>query len=104
MAQTQQYKTYFVEMAGRKIAWRAPSDAYTGIKDKLGVEEAGDSEQDLELDGAIRPPKVRVNTKAGKSYVRYCDGSKIEDVIVKGVLRGTTFKSSKITTVTAVKG
>lgn len=95
-------KTYYVEMASRKIAWIANDKAYDGIANDLGVKTASDTEQDLELEGSIRPPKIRINTKAGKSYTRYCDGSKLEDVIVKGTLRGKTFKSSKITTVSTI--
>lgn len=98
------YKTYYVTMAERKIAWRAPGDSYDVIADELGVKEASDTEKNLELDGAIRPPKVRVNLASGKSYTRYCDGSKLEDVTVAGTLRGTAFKGSKITTVTVVRG
>jgi hypothetical protein len=98
-------KIFFVEMANRKIAWRAPEDAYTSaIATDLGVKEASDSEQGIELDGSIRPPRVRINTDKSKSYTRYCDGSKLEDVVVKGTLRGKSYGGGKITTVTAVKG
>lgn len=88
-----------------KFAWRAPTSAYPDAVAKLlGVTKATEKETGLIYGmNNPRPVKVRINIKtkqgSSKSVLLFCDPSQIANVLIKGTLRGISFKSGTITTI-----
>jgi hypothetical protein len=104
MAKDSKTKLHKVKMGGYFYAFRAPKDAYKSIGSALGVLDAKDTDDNLAIGAAVRPPKVRLNLANGKAVIRYCDPNKIESVIVKGALNGKKYDGQNINSVRALNG
>lgn len=95
---------YKVKMGSFFFAFRAPADADKGLESGLGVIKAKDTDDNLALGSANKPPRVRVNLANGKSYLRFCDPGKLESLITKGTLNGKKYDGQNINSVRAVQG
>lgn len=113
--------TYFIELGSGipgfqtkiKYAWRVAGDTLSGskIRSALGIKKAKDNEPGLVFGANFpKPAKVRVNFEKGGSTTTFCDPSKLEQILVKGALKGKTwdvrgkFFNKKISSVTAIQG
>ena len=103
--------TYYVKLGAVKYAFVTQDENYKGLEKELGVIKAKENERDLVF-GANRPKPatVRINFEGGGSCSRFCDPTKLENVVVKGTLNRKKvqfpglFKDRKISTVTAARG
>jgi hypothetical protein len=104
MAKEAKTVIWTVKMGAIKYGWRADEEAYKGIADELGVEKAKDTDNNVVFGSSNKPPRVRVNCADKKSYIRFCDPSKLEALITKGSLNSKKLKGSKINSVRTLQG
>jgi hypothetical protein len=104
MAKEAKTVIWLVKMGDINYAWRADEDAYKGIAAELGVKQAKDTDNNVVFGSKNKPPRVRVNCADKKSYLRFCDPSKLESLIVKNTLGSKKLLGSKINSVRAVQG
>lgn len=95
---------WVVKMGGVKYGFRAAEEAYKPIAKELGVELAKDTDNNVVMGSSNKPPRVRVNCADGKSYIRFCDPSKLDALITKGSLNSKTLLGSKVNSVRTLQG
>lgn len=87
MAKEAKTALYYVKMGNVKYGFRVDPDAYKGIEKELGVVKAKDTDNDIVIGASNKPPRVNINCANGKTFIRFCDPSKLEGLITKGSLR-----------------
>jgi hypothetical protein len=101
MAKEAKTQPYYVKMGGVKYGFRVSPDAYKGIEKELGVVKAKDTDNDVVYGADNKPPRVNVNCANGRTYVRFCDPSKLEGLITKGSLNKKKLNGQEINSVRA---
>jgi hypothetical protein len=97
------YQRYVVDMDGVKYGFFASEDAYDDIADALGVDKASDTDNNIQYGSDNKPPKVRINTKDGRSYKRFCDPDNLTGLITRGTLNSKKINGKDINSVRAVQ-
>lgn len=101
MAKESITKLFYVKLGTVKYGFRVNPNSYKGIEKELGVVRAKDTENGISLNCKNKPPRVNVNCANGKSFIRFCDPSKIEGLITKGTANGKKLNGQNINSVTA---
>lgn len=101
MAKEAKTELFYVKMGGVKYGFRVNPDAYKGIEKELGVVKSKDTDNDVVIGASNKPPRVNVNCANGKSFIRFCDPSKLEALITKGSLNKKKLNGQEINSVRA---
>lgn len=101
MAKEAKTQPYWVKMGSVKYGFRVNEDAYKGVEKELGVVKAKDTDDGVVYGASNKPPRVNINCANGRSYVRFCDPSKLEALITKGSLNKKKLNGQEINSVRA---
>ena len=93
-------KVYTIPLSNKLIyGWTGLEKTYKGLENDLGIDVSDPGKpvpEGTQFGGDTKPPQIRIRTTAGKSYTRFINPDKIDEMVYDKKLIGKKINGQDI--------